>query len=387
MAGFLKRFIFPLVATIASWTSTIDNSALASELLFEDGPIQKEKKRKLREREEAQFKRNISVRYGPPETSLRAINVLERILADPNRNYIGKILHLHAWQFFLLADRLKSLIERPRLRANGTRPTKIGHACKHDHYHRLYFCLEWLNTGKYFRSQEADTGWGKSSLQEDNIHVLIAIMEGLEDQIAWPDHNRRAALALIHPGIFRNLIGVMDIKEHECDKPKNADKERSTFSGKKKINSWKNLSVMDYTGRFIYVLVRLAKNDRDFFTSTPLYMQEGLWFDDGQYIASDGGFEGDGAVRYSYKDCGNDVDKITFNQAFREVRTGIETAFSRVCKWFPILGNNKRKWNYDDTTMQLAIHAASRLHNWMMNTENLSYDAITSPETYFKAYY
>ena len=183
------------------------------------------------------------------------------------------------------------------------------------------------------------------------------------------------------------MIGILDIKEHACDKPKNSQKEKDTFSGKKKINSWKNFSVMDYTGRFIYVLVGLAKNDRDFLTSTPLYMQEGSWFDIGQYLATDGGFFGDGPIRFSYNDCENDLNKILYNLTFKEVRMGIETAFSRVCRWFPLLGNNKAKFNYDDHTMQLAIHAASLLHNWMMNTENLSYDSLSSPETYFKAYY
>jgi hypothetical protein len=35
---------------------------------------------------------------------------------------------------------------------------------------------------------------GKSSLQEDLTHVLIAIVEGLDDQIQWPDRNRRREL-------------------------------------------------------------------------------------------------------------------------------------------------------------------------------------------------
>ena len=46
-----------------------------------------------------------------------------------------------------------------------------------------------------------------------------------------------------------------------------------------------------------------------------------------------------------------------------------------------------RKWNHGDDVMQLSIHAASKLHNWMMNTENLSYDALSSPEHIFRPYY
>ena len=88
------------------------------------------------------------------------------------------------------------------------------------------------------------------------------------------------------------MVGVTDVREHEVDKSKNKEKERKSWSGKKKVNSWKNFSFMDYTCRYIYVYVGLAKNDREMFTSLPLYLQHGYWFSDGEFIATDGGFEG-----------------------------------------------------------------------------------------------
>lgn len=144
---------------------------------------------------------------------------------------------------------------------------------------------------------------------------------------------------------------------------------------------------MDFTGRYIYVDVALAKNDREMFTSSPLYLQEGQWFSDGQWIASDGGIDGDGPVRCSFKNPGDDIYRKMFNLLFRKVRAGIETAFCRVCRWFPILGVDKAKWNYDDKVLKYSVHAACRLHNWMMNTEHLSYDAFTSAENMFAGYY
>ena len=134
------------------------------------------------------------------------------MIADPNRNYMQKIWHLYSWQFFALADKLKPLIERPRLRSDGTQPIKLGPNCKHDFYHRLFFTLQWLNTGNYYRTTESLVGWGKSSLQEDNKHVLIAIMEGLEDQVVWPNVARRVELASVNDNVFRGMIGIFDIK-------------------------------------------------------------------------------------------------------------------------------------------------------------------------------
>jgi hypothetical protein len=106
-----------------------------------------------------------------------------------------KVTHWNTWQCMMLADRLKGLIERPRLRADGTRPVKAGPECKYDYLHCLFFCLEWLNDGNFHRSREARAGRGKSSLQEDVIHVLMAIVEGLDDQLVWPDKTHRRELS------------------------------------------------------------------------------------------------------------------------------------------------------------------------------------------------
>ena len=102
------------------------------------------------------------------------------------------------------------------------------------------------------------------------------------------------------------------------------------------MNSYKNFSIIDYRGYFIYAHVALAKNDRDFSLCTPLYMKRGEYFTAGDEWIAEG---------------------------------------------------NKAKWNYTSYTLHLSIQAASKLYNWLMNTEGLSYDALTSAETMFRAYY
>jgi hypothetical protein len=42
------------------------------------------------------------------------------------------------WQFFLLADQLKQLIERSQ---DNSMSLKVGPDPKHDYYHRLFFML------------------------------------------------------------------------------------------------------------------------------------------------------------------------------------------------------------------------------------------------------
>ncbi len=79
--------------------------------------------------------------------------------------------------------------------------------------------------------------------------------------------------------------------------------------------------------------------------------------------------------------------KKLFNLAFHEVRTGIENSYQRTSAWFPLLGNNKCKLPYSETILFLVTHATIRLHNFIMNTENLSYSAMESVENHYHNYY
>jgi len=144
---------------------------------------------------------------------------------------------------------------------------------------------------------------------------------------------------------------------------------------------------MDHSGRYIFARLCLGANDREVYTSSPLYLHEGDYFSGEEFVAADGAFEGDGRFHCSYKNPGNDEVKKIFNLTWREVRTGVENSYSRVAAWFPLLGNNKRKLNYSEHMLILAVQAAVRLHNFIMNTDNLSYAAYESAEMVFQQYY
>ncbi len=75
------------------------------------------------------------IRYGSPTANLAAILLLDQVLAKDNRGCMKKLTHLHAWQLFMLADRLWPLIKRPR-KNDGE---KVGPTTEHDHLHRLFF--------------------------------------------------------------------------------------------------------------------------------------------------------------------------------------------------------------------------------------------------------
>jgi hypothetical protein len=89
---------------------------LSAAFMLDDIPTAREKRlAKKRKRVLAPYKRNVSVRYGPPTNNLVPRNRLEEVISDSDRQYMKKLTHLHEWQFFLLADLLKDLILRPCL--------------------------------------------------------------------------------------------------------------------------------------------------------------------------------------------------------------------------------------------------------------------------------
>jgi hypothetical protein len=76
-------------------------------------------------------------------------------------------------------------------------------------------------------------GYGKSSIQEDTVHVLQAIVEDLEDELQWPDAEKRQELGAVFPGMFIGCIGVSDVKEYQVVTYLDTVKERRTWSEKK----------------------------------------------------------------------------------------------------------------------------------------------------------
>jgi hypothetical protein len=123
-------------------------------IIFDDVPTASEAHAaNRRNRELTPYKRNLSVEYGRPITNLEHVMHLECILQDMNRPCMKVVTHLHRWQFFLLANHPRDLIECPRLPPDGTCPANNIHSkCKLEHFYHLYYCLKWLNDGNFYRT-------------------------------------------------------------------------------------------------------------------------------------------------------------------------------------------------------------------------------------------
>jgi len=319
-----------------------------------------------------------------PSQPLEFKEPLDSVFRDEGRNYCKLITGLYGWEFTRLANHLDELISRPRCKTS-TKKRK----CKHNNQHRLYFGLDWLHSCPKLKKQEFNSGWAKSSVHEDIPHVLKALVDGLAGYISWPDAATRERWADQSEGIFSGCIGILDITETEIEKPKDPVWERETWSGKMKCNTLKTLTVISKAGEVIFILTGIpgGRSDRDIWTSCDLYLNAGEYFSEGEWIASDGGFMGDGNIMMSHNDIAGDEDKALFNMIFTEMRKQVENQYGRIAMWFPILGNCKKRWNYNLTLFKLTVLATYHLHNWIMVVRGLNYDPSTNPRYLFSRYF
>lgn len=303
------------------------------------------------------------------------------------RGHCRHVTGLLEWEFLALAEHLKPLIERPRGENAVQRPEDC---CKWDYKHRLLYVLSWMTGGEKIMRDEFHWQVPKSTLHRDLRHILGAIVEGLDTMIRWPDAVERHRLANERDGVFHNTIGYVDVQEHQIQRSKDPQIEYETFSGKKKVNTRKTLSVIDRNGYFRYVAHGWGgrTNDRDCYRGSELYLESGKYFSADEHLASDGTFRGDGDLLCSYDDPGAaGYGGDLFDAVFKEGRMQIENAFNRQGSWFARLGVNRKYWNCKDDLLDLTVHAATRLHNWIMYNRALNYDAATNPNYLFRRFH
>ncbi len=88
-------------------------------------------------------------------------------------------------------------------------------------------------------------------------------MKGLDDQLQWPDVEKTQELAAVFPGMFHGCVGVEDVKEYQVVKYLDHVKERRSWSEKKKINSYKLLSIKDHSRHYMLTQVCLGENKHE----------------------------------------------------------------------------------------------------------------------------
>lgn len=369
-----------ILAAIAAALATMDDEEDELDAFFMDTPTKKR-----------EYERSTP----SPTIPLQIRHCLFRIFEeDDSREYCKVLTSLSLEEFEALASLLKDSIESSQTEwtennLQEVHQTKRKRSCKLNYKQRLFLTLYWLHSGMPYRELEYFSGWSKSSIERDIKHVLDCILYVLDKAVSWPSRHTRNVLSNATKGIFKGCIGIVDCTEHEIAKPKNNELQRQTYSGKSKANVLKTITVIDRSGKIIWIETGYygKMNDLQVFKSTNLYLKSGEYLDGDQFLIGDGVFKGCSKLLISYDNIKDDHLKTEFNLAFTSFRLSVEDAIGRIKMWFPILGRRKAYWDLDHLLLIDAIHVSARLHNWLMDYRNRDYDPTLATSNLYAKYY
>ena len=95
-----------------------------------------------------------------------------------------------------------------------------------DIHHRLYSVLYWLVTGAEI---EAYYSWSKSALQIEIVHMLQAIIYGIDQFLQCPSIEGCERIWSRYSGLFQNCVAVMDASENPIRRIMSKELEISTY--------------------------------------------------------------------------------------------------------------------------------------------------------------
>jgi hypothetical protein len=130
----------PLVAAVIASQQLL----AAAMTIFDDHPTRYEARmKKKRKRELAPYKRNVSLKVGPPETTLEPVRVFDDILAHDNHEYMRKMTHLHLMELELDVDNFYTprVLQKSKLTTLDSLFQLVLTAIKIYNYFFLFFSL------------------------------------------------------------------------------------------------------------------------------------------------------------------------------------------------------------------------------------------------------
>ena len=90
----------------------------------------------------------------------------------------------------------------------------------------MYSVLYWLVSGAEI---EAYYSWSKSALQIEIVHILQAIIYGINQFLQCTSIEGRERISSRYGGLFQNCVAVMDESENPIRRIKSKDLEISTY--------------------------------------------------------------------------------------------------------------------------------------------------------------
>ena len=199
---------------------------------------------------------------------------------------------------------------------------------------RLLCFLHLMASGCSFEEVASRVGLHPSTVHQDFVHVLHAVLDGLDPLLRWPSVEEMEQLAGNILG-FPSAVGHVDGTVQLIRRP--LHQQRRMYTGFKKVHCWHHLVVCDWTGRIRFLsTMNGATNDKRHFSASPLEQRAGEYLGEHWELLADGGFTGKPRciTPFSVQQVAQQPERAQFNREQRAERVVVEYAIGRVkCLW------------------------------------------------------
>lgn len=151
--------------------------------------------------------------------------------------------------------------------------------------------------------------------------------------------------------LFPGFVAIGDASYVRIQKPSDGN-ESYYYNPHRKTHCLNFAMFADKDGRCRHMVVRGgSRNERDVFTASALYRNEGRYFLPGQYVLYDAGGVGDGPIVCPFQPA--QINRMSpeakrvareFNSDLARLRIRIEWVFGRMKSLFPVFGD---RWEMD----------------------------------------
>ena len=144
---------------------------------------------------------------------------------------------------------LESLNERDRQRSVGA-----GGTYKNDTKNRLLMTIIWLRIYATYEVLGFLFDLNKSNVQRNMKPILDVLEKEMNKEIAWPDEEKRQKMRLSQfMKEFSDVVAIVDATEQSTQRPKDNDRQKKYYSGKKKRHTLKKQIIVTPDGETIHV--------------------------------------------------------------------------------------------------------------------------------------
>jgi hypothetical protein len=233
-----------------------------------------------------------------------------------------------------IAEKINAYAESRLNQRERERGIGAGGQYQHDARNRLLMAMIWLRIYPTYDVLGFLFDLDKSNIGRNLQGILAVLQPELGDQIQWPDKSQRKRKLDKFMQDFPDVVAIVDATEQPIQRPKDAETQKTYYSGKKKRHTLKTQIVVAPDGELMAVSQTVPGSQHD----KKLYEESGVGdkLNDDESMMGDSGFQGiqrqHRAVLPHKKPKGGELtqEQKDYNHRVSQVRVVVENTIAQI---------------------------------------------------------